>query len=199
MEFSYRAFATHKESRSPSSHISLLPCLTLLSRYLTLNPTSVPGLHLSSLVHEAIGHLDTAQTLLSSVLSILEATYEETESAEVERQFVIAQANMGRIKLGAGDYEGAADCFETVSGLLTEASDEEARVLRAEAHFAFGMSKFRQSGEFGEVLGTFEEAMAVAGDDATLRGHVCVLQAKVMWAHGSDEFKDGAKNILLGW
>lgn len=137
--------------------------------------------------------------MLSSVVSILEASYEETESAQVERQYVIAQANLGRVKLGAGEYEVAVECFETVAGLLAEAGDEEAKVLRTQAHFAMGMAKFKQGADFGEVSASFEEAMVVAGGDATLVGHVSVLQAKTMWASGSEELMDAAKTILLEW
>lgn len=137
--------------------------------------------------------------MLSSVVSILEATYEETESPEVERQYVIAQSNMGRVKLGAGDYGGALECLETVSGLLSEAVDEEAKTLRAQAHFGTGMAKFKQGSDFGEVSASFEEAIAVAADSTLLIGHVSVLQAKAMWASGIEELMDGAKSILLEW
>ncbi|KIY73049.1 superkiller protein 3 [Cylindrobasidium torrendii FP15055 ss-10] len=197
MEYSNRVFAVYRSSPSTSSKLTLLPALPLMSRFLTRQPTSVAGLHLFSLINEAIGHLKVAQDLLSQATAILEAAYEETESAEIERQYVMAQANMGRIQLSMGDFEAACECFETVSGLLAEETDGEATVLKVESHFLTAMGKFRQGVDIGEVLASFEEAMSAAGDDSRLAGHVSVLQAKIMWASGDNALRDQAKEMLL--
>ncbi|KAK0232722.1 TPR-like protein [Armillaria fumosa] len=193
LEFSARSFALNKISTSES----LLPSLSLLSRYLSLNPSSAPGLHLSSLVHETLGHLDTALFLLTDAIAILETAYEETESPEIERQYVIAQSNMGRIRNSTGDYAGAAEAFESVIGLLPEIDDSETRILYTQAHFGLGLAQLRQGFELEAVLGTFENALSSAGDDLTLSGHVSVLMAKTMWALGDETSRDEAKNMLL--
>ncbi|KAK0440394.1 TPR-like protein [Desarmillaria tabescens] len=195
LEFSARSFALNKTSPSPSPE-SLLPSLSLLSRYLSLNPSSAPGLHLSSLVHETLGHLDTALSLLTSAITILETAYEETESPEIERQYVIAQSNMGRMRNSTGDYAGAAEAFQIVINLLpeSETDDPETRVLRTQAHFGLGLARLRQGLEFE---GAFGNALESAGGDLVLSGHVSVLMAKTMWALGDETSRDEAKNMLL--
>ncbi|KAK0207900.1 superkiller protein 3 [Desarmillaria ectypa] len=195
-EFSARSFALNKISASASPE-SLLPSLSLLSRYLSLNPSSAPGLHLSSLVHETLGHLDTALSLLTDAITILETAYEETESPEIERQYVIAQSNMGRMRNSTGDYAGAAEAFEIVIGLLPETDDPETRILRTQAHFGLGLAQSKQGSEVDNVLSAFENALTSAGDDLILTGHVSVLMAKTMWALGDKTSRDEAKNMLL--
>ncbi len=67
--------------------------------------------------------MDLAIDRISKAASLLEERYEATESAEVARQYAVAESNLGRIRLANGDYEGAATAFEAAIGLLE--GDEE--------------------------------------------------------------------------
>ncbi|KAK0197963.1 superkiller protein 3 [Armillaria mellea] len=168
----------------------------LASSVISTSESLLPSLSLF-LVHETLGHLDTALSLLTDAIAILETAYEETESPEIERQYAIAQSNMGRIRNSTRDYAGAAEAFESVIGLLPEIYDPETRILCTQAHFGLGLAQLRQGFELEVVLGAFENALSSAGDDLTLSGHVSVLMAKTMWALGDETSRDEAKNMLL--
>ncbi|KAI3483579.1 hypothetical protein L1887_53495 [Cichorium endivia] len=73
---------------------------------------------------ERLGQLDLAIDRISAAATLLEERYEATESAVVARQYAVAESNLGRIRLAAGDFDGAAAAFEAAIGLLDVADDE---------------------------------------------------------------------------
>ena len=102
--------------------------LFALSRYLARRPNDVTALHLYGLLLERVGDLNGAGEALELAASQLEELYELDESSEVEGRFVIAQTNLGRVRLSRGDNEGALAAFEAGLSLLSlegHATDDE--------------------------------------------------------------------------
>lgn len=97
-----------------------------MSTYVGKMPDDVDALHLSALICERLGQTDLAKERIEKAAKLLEERYEKTESTVVARQYAVAEANLGRIRLGTEEYEGAKEALEAAIGLLdTPAEDEE--------------------------------------------------------------------------
>ncbi|KAF8070280.1 TPR-like protein [Lyophyllum atratum] len=198
LEFASRSFNRYRFSRYDvkDSMENLLPAFFVLDRYCGRRPDDATGLHLFALVCEGLGHLDTAASLVTRTISILEAAYEVSEDPAVERQFTVANSNLARIRLALKDFEGAAQSFESALGLLPEDEEPETKLLRAQALFGLGLASFMQ-GNLEMALANLEAALESAGEDKALRGQVTVLLAQTMWAIQTDEFRESSKAQLL--
>jgi superkiller protein 3 len=151
--------------------------------------------------------------LLQQALGVLEQEYEKTEDSKTERNFAIANVNLGRIRLGLGDYHGAQDAFDTVLGLLrtldedgtldeqslpTTSTTREADLLRVQARFGSGIAQFKLE-NLGDALAAFETAAEEAGVlSMDIRAHIAILTAQTLWAIGGEELQDAAREHLLG-
>ncbi|KAI0644651.1 TPR-like protein [Trametes meyenii] len=199
LEYATRLFKQINESAKSRSRSreAFLPAFFVLDRYCKQRPQDASALHLFGLVCERIGHVNVGIDLLGRAIALLEAAYEETEDAAIERQFTIAHTNAARLRLSAADFEGALESYQVATGLLPEQpEDAEGRVLLAQCQFGAGVANFKL-GQLAEALGLFEAAMATAADQPVIRGHVVVLLAQTLWAIGTDEAKESAKTQLL--
>ncbi|KAJ7188466.1 TPR-like protein [Mycena filopes] len=199
LEFASRTFtrltSTPLVSAPPAD--KLLPVFSVLDRYCRGRPDDACALHLFGLVCESLGQVEFAVDLIGRAITILEAEYEETEDATVERHYTIANSNMARLRLALKDYEGAIESFESALGLLGEdATEGKTTIMRSQAQFGMGLANFKL-GDLQAALGLFEAALETAGDNLVVRGHVTVLLAQTMWAIGTSEFKETAKAQLL--
>lgn len=175
-----------------------MPAFFVLDRYCQERPNDESALHLFSLVCERIGHYDLAIELIAKAISILETKYEESEDPAIEKQFTIANVNLGRLRVANGDFEGAMESLETALGLIGDDDSSESRALRTQSHFAMGLSKFK-CGDLSGAMESFQLALDSAGEDLTMIGHVSVLLAQAFWSLGGDEAKESAKSQLLQW
>ena len=177
---------------------SLVPAFFVLDRYCQERPSDESALHLFSLVCERVGHYDLAVELITKAISILEAKYEESEDPEIERQFTIANTNLGRLSVASGDFEGALESLGTALGLICDDDSPESHVLRTQCHFAMGLSKFK-CGDLDGALESFQQALSSAGEDLVMCGHISVLLAQALWSLEGDEAQESAKSQLLQW
>jgi len=120
----------------------------------------------------------------------------------VERQFIIANATVARLRLAVRDYEGALGAFQSALGLLPDEEDgdgeRDVKVLKSQCLFGSGLASFKL-GELDAALENFEAALVAADDDLVIRGHVTVLLAQTLWATGTEEGREAAKTQLLDW
>ena len=139
--FAISAFAHYRSTASTSASTTeiLSAPLFALTRYLSTSPREFHALHLQSLILEQIDDLPSSSTALELAASILEEIYEENESPIVEARFVIAQSNLGRVRLAMGDWEGAKVAFEMGLSLLN--LDELDRSAVSSSIAAEGLTK----------------------------------------------------------
>ena len=123
--------------------------------------------------------------------------YEETEDPIIERQFIIANTTLARLRLAVRDFEGALGSFQSALGLLPEEAGGD-KVLKSQCLFGSGLASFKL-GALDAAIENFEAALVAAGDDLHMRGHVTVLLAQTLWATGTEEGRDLAKSQLLDW
>ncbi|KAG9316442.1 superkiller protein 3 [Chiua virens] len=202
LEFASRALATLSATsarRQGGIKEELLPAFFVLNRYAQRCPQDPCALHLLGLVCERLGQLEESTEWISRAIALLEAAYEESEDPVVERRFMIAHANLARLKVGLGDHASALESFETVLGLLPEEGDDndaETKILRVHALFGTGLAQFKL-GDLQSAMTVFQSALNNSGEDYLLRTHVTVLLAQCMWAIGTEEFRESAKALLL--
>lgn len=201
--FSKQALEQTKSGRVHSrvKTSELLPAFTVLTRYCKTCPKDAAGIHLYGLVCESLGLYDEAVQRMGVAIGILEALYEETEDGVIERQYTIAQVNIGRLHLATGRLDLALQAFETAISLLadeTQDTDSLNQRLRARSQLGLGLAHFHL-GDPAAALDNFEAALEVTGEDHALRGNVTVLVAQTMWSIGTEDFKETAKSHLLQW
>lgn len=155
--------------------------------------------YLLSLVCERLGLNDRAIEAISKSTEILEALYEQSEDADIERRFVIANVTMGRLRLANGEYQAAIQAFETAGSLLGEALDKDSHTLSTLVQFGGGLAKY-QLGDLEGAVALMEAAVGNLPDDAhVLRGHTSLLLAQTLWSLGTDEARTAASGQLLEW
>ncbi|TDL26128.1 TPR-like protein [Rickenella mellea] len=198
LEYSYRTFRRLSANTSqPFAPDTLLPAFFCLDRYCKQRSTDASALHLFALVCERLGHEELSTQLVSQAISLLEAEYEETEDAQIEQRYAVANANLGRLRLCLKDYSGALDAFETAFSLLPGDDERvEALASRAMCQFGSGLAHFHQ-GDSENSIQLFESALEIAGANLTVKGQVTVLLSQVLWGMGREESRESAKNQLL--
>jgi superkiller protein 3 len=190
-------FRSRSEPDGPAATAALSAPLFALTRYLAQRPNDVSGLHLNALILEQVGDLAGACESLEKAASLLEELYEVDESANVEAQFVIAQTNLGRVRLASEDYAGGLTAFEAALSLINleeEASSTDVGLSRAEsvllltecklgsslAHFWLGDSSAAE-----EVLdGAMEDLDGIVG---SRHANLAVAMGRVYWAEGDED------------
>lgn len=170
--------------------------LFALSRYLAREPQDYSALHLYALVLEQLGDLDSASEALEKATALIEQVYEDNESPVVEGQYVIAQTNLGRVRLGAGDHQRALDAFEAALSLLDlESAEVEGGLTRAQSvrlytecriGSSISLIALGENGAASEALETGIEdveptGVAVCGD------HLALTLARAHWAEGDED------------
>ena len=191
-------------SVKPAPAASLSAPLFALTRYLSQRPDDVAGLHLYALMLEQVGDLQAASEALEKAGRLLDELYEVDESPDVEGQFVIAQTNLGRVRLASEDYEGALGAFDAAlslldidapgaspsacgGGALTKAQSillySECKLGTALAHFALG-----ESDAATEVLeAALEDLDSVEGHHGIRRANLCVALGRIYFADGDED------------
>ncbi|EIN11575.1 superkiller protein 3 SKI3 [Punctularia strigosozonata HHB-11173 SS5] len=199
LEYASRTFELlsrplHGRARSTEEFV---PVFFALDRYCKRRPEDASALHLFGLVCERIGHIELAVELVTRSIEILEGIYEDTEDATVERQFVIANTTLGRMRVATGNFPGALESFETAQALVPLDSDDRSiKILRCQCDFGRALAYFNL-GHHDDALASFQTALQISGGDREIKGHVSVLLSQALWALGSTEFQETAKNHLL--
>lgn len=116
-------FASSKVKPSDSArHTASFALSSLLSH----EPMHSSALHLSALYAERLGEHVLAIERIERAAGILEQEFESSEDLRVALQFAVAQSNLSRIRLVAGDLQGAQNAAEVAIGLLEEENFEDA-------------------------------------------------------------------------
>lgn len=216
-EAAFDALRRHAETNSADSRITevtLSSASFAMSAYISHSPSDVDALHLSALLCERLGQMDLAFDRISKAASLLEERYEATESAEVARQYAVAESNLGRIRLASGDYEGAATAFEAAIGLLDgdeepnqDSSEDEVDgkldailILAAKMQSQLGLSLSHHfTGQPDLALSTLREALSTASASSSSSAQLdLTLQlAKLLFATQGDSAVEEVKELLF--
>jgi len=139
--------------------------------------------------------MDFAIELVNRAMRILERIYEEREDPVVERQFMIANATLGRLLLAVHQPEDGMITFETVLGLLQD-GDELKGVLETQAKLGIAMGQTTLR-DLQEAVLSLQYAQRVAPDDIKLKGQCSILLAQTLWLTRDPEYCELAKEELL--
>lgn len=193
--FATTAFAKFKSTITPTDPATSLSApIFALSRYLSLRPTDFNALHLNGLLLEQVGDLPTASESLEKAVTLLEELYEVDESAIVESQFVIAQTNLGRIRLASEDYEGAVTAFDTALSLIDlssadtfevegSLSQNQALSLFIECKLGIGLAHYylKDGNEMEIWESTLEDLDSLQGVNVRQRGALEIVIGQSHW------------------
>ncbi|UTT94715.1 hypothetical protein NDA17_001206 [Ustilago hordei] len=184
-----------------------------MSAYIMGTPDDVDALHLSALICERLGQVDLAKERIEKAAGLLEERYEKTEEVGVARQYAVAEANLGRIRLAGGDHIGAAEAFQAAVGLLDGGDGEEEEVgeggdgkienelirdAKVQARMGLALARYF-SDEKEEALSTIQEAIASASesDSRATQLDLTLHHAKLLFAIQGKSGIEGVKSHLL--
>ncbi|GAA5887775.1 hypothetical protein JCM5296_001762 [Sporobolomyces johnsonii] len=208
--FASRAFAKYRASvpsssistalsspvATPSAVESLSAPLFAVTRYLAQRPTDHHALHLNALILEQVGDLASASASFEKAAALLEELYEVDESPAVEGQYVIAQTNLGRVRLASENYEGALEAFDAALSLLNlEAFEaeggltkEQSVLLLTECKLGSSLAHFRLDDphQAKEVLESGLDDLEGL-DQNGYGNHLAVALGKVHWAEDNED------------
>lgn len=196
--YATRAYSKHRSTPNPPSATAALSApLFALTRYLSQRPTDPSALHLNALLLEQVGNLPTACESLEKAATILEELYEVDESPQVEGQYVIAQTNLGRVRLASLDYEGALAAFETAMSLLNVDGEDQAAqgglttdqsvLLLTECKLGSGLAHF-WLGEVETAAEVLEGALEdIEAHQGSRRADIAIAAGKVYWSQGDED------------
>lgn len=169
-----------------------------LKRYVAARPGSATAQHLYALVLERLGMPDKAVTALETATTLLEAEFEAAETAEIEAEYTIALANLGRVRLAAGQYGGALEALTNFLELASGSQDGRVVRLLPQARLGTALAHF-WLGDIDACLDSFQGALEAAKNDPALSAEVTVLLARTLWAVGGEDAREAAKTHLLEW
>ncbi|KAL9096396.1 MAG: hypothetical protein Q9165_001393 [Trypethelium subeluteriae] len=176
---------------------SLIQPLFALQQLEVQSPVNLPYKHLAALYLERVGHYTAAIDALSSVCSIAEMEYEDSESPKAVARYSQAKADLARNQLATRDFRSAAENAETALDLSSEAehsavAPEGLRKLRLSAHLTAGLAN-HYNGDADQAIQMFRSALEESHSAADV---VCAL-AEVLWAKGGENEKNVAREQLF--
>ncbi|KAG5985178.1 hypothetical protein E4U55_000814 [Claviceps digitariae] len=177
---------------------SLLQPLFALGQVQSMRPRDLAFGHLSAMFEERIRNSSSAVKMLERLCNEIENDYEKTASSESLAQFTLARADLARAYLTTGNYEQAVEGAETVLNLSGDAAEselggEQRKSVRLTAHLTLGLGKYFL-GQYQEAETYFESALEESGNNPDT---TCLL-AQVLWAQGSENSRDRAREALFG-
>lgn len=195
-------------STSMFDHILQVPCSSLtvasviqplfaLNQLQGLTPEDLAFGHLSALYQERTGENGRAVETLEKISTLLEKDYERSESPDSLAKFALAKTDLARAYLAAGSYGKAVECAEMALGLTSEEAEneltsEQRKKGRLSAHLTSGLALYFDK-QFEEAISSFDEALS----ESSSPDAVCLL-AQVLWAEGSEESRERAREALFG-
>lgn len=183
------------------------------NRYISQRATSASAAsaayHLHGLLSERLGYYSEAVSSFEEAVKLVEVEYEENESTEIERKFVLANMSLARGHMANEDYASALEALGSALGLLSveNASGEmdfkilrtQCVLLRALAHFWLGAVQ--------ECLEAFEEARIsleeIPADEEgnsrkkRLSVQVTLLLSRILYSLAGEEQVEEAERQLL--
>jgi superkiller protein 3 len=173
-----------------------------LARYCDETPHDTSALLLHALILERLGLTEAAMNRVQDAAFLLEARYEKSESAETEKQYIVALVNLGRLQLSQGENENAASTMTDCIGLCSDRTDDEGIAILAQCHLVLAISLSNQESvdealeEFQKSLGAAER-LSVPSRRDICKERISVLLARTLWHFGVEDARDAAKNNLL--
>lgn len=169
-----------------------------LKRYTHSRPRDAAAQHLYALVCERLGLADNAVAALEVAVSLLEEEFETTESSEVEANYIVALANLGRVRLAAGQYAAALEAYNNCKELAAGATDPRVVGLVPQVHLGSAVAHFWLE-DLDSSLNAFQAALDVTKNDNAMTDELVVLLARTLWGVGGDDAREAAKTHLMEW
>lgn len=197
--YSVSVFDHLLESPSGQPITLLIKPLLALKQLQTLRPQDLAYGHLAALFEERADQGEQSVATLERVCAAVEAEYEVTTSPEALRHFAIAKADLARAYLATGAYDKAIEAGDLAIQLSidddgeNELTAEERRKVRLSAHVTMGLAQYYLK-DANLAVTLFEDALRESNDDPDT---ACIL-AQVLWATGSSDAKERAREVLFG-
>jgi superkiller protein 3 len=168
-----------------------------LSQLLSLRPREFVYVHLYALFQERVKGSPSPLGVLEQICTTLKAEFEVSNSAESFKHLTIANADLARACLAAGRFERAiqySDLALRPSSVEStfELTEDERKRTRVSAYLTIGLASYYIK-DLDRATECFDLALEESSNNPDA---VCIL-AQVLWANGSDESRERARDVLF--
>ncbi|KAA8909787.1 hypothetical protein FN846DRAFT_941480 [Sphaerosporella brunnea] len=189
-QFITATFDTLVKARSEPALTSIVTLIFALEKLETQLSEMPLVLQLSALLDERVQDFESAIHKLERVCSIYEQNYEETESDDDLIKFAQSKADLSRMHLGLNNYAEAIECASMA--LILSGDNQALQTCRLSAHLTSGLAHY-YSHQMDDSLEMFKAALSESEENPDV---VCLL-SQVLWAKGSEEERDVARDQLF--
>ena len=178
--------------------MDLIQPIYALSQAQAMCPRDLAYRHLRTQFQERMQVRNKTVAVLEDVCSKLEAIYEASESPDALGRFALAKVDLARAYLAEDMFDEAIECGDMALSLTSDESEnelskEQRKKGRLSAHLTVGIAQYFK-GDVSESITYFESALEESDGDPDA---VCLL-AQVLWAAGTEQSKDKAREVLFG-
>lgn len=206
----WSSFKLHNRASEPEAFLKAhFETTRYISQRAASTSSSSAAYHLHGLLNERLGYYDEAVSAFEEAVKLVEAEYEETETAEVENKYVLSNISLARARIANEDHTLAITALEAALGLLSAENgggQADAAILKTQAILLKALANFWMDSA-QECLEAFEEARSALDEvpddteDQTtkrrLTTQVTLLLSRVLYALGGDEQVEEAERQLL--
>lgn len=163
-----------------------------IKRYLGENPTDTFAYYIKASLLEHLGETTDSVPSAIRLCELLEQEYDVSESPVILKRFIDAKALLGRLYLAKKSFENSVEQAGIALDLLEGEEDEDIKRTTLGLNLTCGTASFFLN-KLEKSLDCFEKALLVSDSNAD----VVVLVSKVLWALGSENGKQAAREQLF--
>ncbi|PHH82304.1 hypothetical protein CDD82_6412 [Ophiocordyceps australis] len=188
----------HIAAAPPEMTVSwLVQPLLALNQVHSLRPHDFVSDHLAALLDERIGDTRHMVQRLEELCDRAQGDYESTSSAQSLAKLTVAKADLARAYLASGSNQKAVECGQAALVLSRHQGQEELGQdrrsrARLSANLTVGLGYFHV-GAHDEA----EECFKAALDESHGNADATCLVAQALWAQGTDESREKARECLF--
>ncbi|KAM7220710.1 Superkiller protein 3 [Rhypophila decipiens] len=176
---------------------ALVQPIFILTQLQSLRPRDLVLGHLLALFEERVHETSRAVDVLEKICATLEAEYEATESSLALKRFALAETDLARSYLAAGEFEMAIEAGELSIQLSSDENDneltaEERKKARLSAHITIGLAQY-----YIKEIENAVESLEAAIQESNGNPDAACLLAQVLWATNKEEARERAREILF--
>ncbi|PHH59364.1 hypothetical protein CDD81_3345 [Ophiocordyceps australis] len=175
----------------------LVQPLLALNQVHSLRPHDFVSGHLAALLDERIGDRRRMVQRLEELCNRVQGDYESTSSAQSLARLTVAKTDLARAYLAVGSYQQAVECGLAALELSSHEGQgplgqERQTRARLSANLTVGLGYF-DVGEHDEAETCFRAAL----DESHGNADATCLVAQALWAQGTDESREKARECLF--
>ncbi|KAJ2905013.1 hypothetical protein MKZ38_006669 [Zalerion maritima] len=177
---------------------SLVGPLFALTQLKELDPRNDAFVHLGALFRERVSDAQRATSQLEVLSSAIETDHDTTQLPDTLGRLIVANSDLARVQMASEKFAAAIISAEAALGLAKKGgsgniSEDQIAQIHLSCHLTIGLAHFHL-GNPSSAVGYFQAAL----DETNHNPDAACLLAQVLWATGTEDAQDQARDVLFG-